>query len=183
MNRILVVLPALALLGAAGCGSGPGRAAGPSSPAPSADRAAAGSLQVASTSLGKVLVDRTGRTVYLLTADRPGRSSCDATCLTYWPAVAPTTATPPQEITAPVGRTSTPSGAAIATVGGWPVYTYVQDRAPGDVTGEGVQTFGGTWYAVSPDGQPVKPHGASGPPSGGPSTGATTGSMGPGYGY
>ena len=41
------------------------------------------------------------------------------------------------------------------TVGGWPVYTYVQDTAPGDVTGEGITSFGGTWYAIGPNGQPV----------------------------
>jgi hypothetical protein len=53
------------------------------------------------------------------------------------------------------GRTATPDGTAIATVAGHPVYTFSQDQQPGDVNGEGVAEFGGTWYAVSPTGQPV----------------------------
>jgi hypothetical protein len=32
----------------------------------------------------------------------------------------------------------------------------VGDHQPGDVSGEGVRTFGGTWYALSPSGTPVQ---------------------------
>ena len=42
---------------------------------------------------------------------------------------------------------------SIRTAGGWPPYTFVKDQVPGNVKGEGVKTFGGTWYAVSPSGQ------------------------------
>ena len=113
----------------------------------------AAGLHVASTSLGDVLVDSAGRTVYMLTADSPGHSSCSSACLAYWPPVAPASHT--STVTAKVATTTTPSGAKIATAGGWPLYTFVQDQKPGDVTGEGVATFGGIWYAVSPSGQPV----------------------------
>jgi len=169
MHRTLIALPALALLALAGCGSGSGAATGSTSgsrtpPANGSSPAggSTGNIHVASTSLGQVLVDGTGRTVYLLTADSPGKSTCDATCLAYWPAVAPAAGTSVPGVTAPVGHTTTPGGAAIATVGGWPLYTYVPDKSPGEVTGEGVQSFGGTWYAVSPSGQPVKGGGSPG---------------------
>ncbi|WP_329538419.1 hypothetical protein OG568_60140 (plasmid) [Streptomyces sp. NBC_01450] len=36
------------------------------------------------------------------------------------------------------------------TIGGWPVYLFSKDQAPGDVNGQGV---GGTWFGVTPDGQ------------------------------
>jgi hypothetical protein len=52
--------------------------------------------------------------------------------------------------------TKASSGASMLTVGGWPLYTFVKDKAAGDVAGEGVKTFGGTWYAVSPSGKAVK---------------------------
>ncbi|WP_329538501.1 hypothetical protein OG568_60920 (plasmid) [Streptomyces sp. NBC_01450] len=36
------------------------------------------------------------------------------------------------------------------TLGGWPVYLFSKDQAPGDTNGQGV---GGTWFGVAPDGQ------------------------------
>lgn len=177
MRRTVPALGVVALLALAGCGSG--YSTGSSSPR-SPRGSTQGTLHVASTSLGQVLVDGAGRTVYLLTADSPGRSSCDATCLAYWPPVAPTPGSSVPGVTAPVGVATTPDGTSVATVGGWPLYTFVKDKAPGEVTGEGVQSFGGTWYAVSPDGRPVKGDpGSTSTPSGG----SSAGSMGPTYGY
>lgn len=116
-----------------------------------------GGLHVASTSLGKVLVDSQGRTVYLLTADGRNMSTCGANCLPFWPAVTPGHA----KLGVPVGTTKTPDGTPTATVAGQPVYTFADDHAPGDVNGEGVQEFGGTWYAVSPAGRAVTGAGSS----------------------
>jgi predicted lipoprotein with Yx(FWY)xxD motif len=114
-------------------------------------------LGVATTSLGPVLVDHSGLTVYLLTADTPGHSSCSAMCLQYWPLVpAPAGSAPSVAgISAALSFAKATSGASMLTAGGWPLYTFVKDKAPGDVTGQGVKTFGGTWYAVSPSGAAV----------------------------
>jgi predicted lipoprotein with Yx(FWY)xxD motif len=181
MHRTLAALPAIALLAVAGCGSGSSSTTGSSASSSSPTSSAAGAIHVASTSLGQVLVDGAGRTVYLLTADSPGKSSCDASCLMYWPAVgAPASGTSLPGVTAKMGQASTPGGARIVTVGGWPLYTFVKDKAAGDVTGEGVQSFGGTWYAVSPSGQPVKAGGGSSSTPGG---GSSSGSSGGGLGY
>ena len=46
-------------------------------------------------------------------------------------------------------------GTSMETAGGWPLYTFAKDPAPGDVNGQGKKSFGGTWYAVSPSGQAV----------------------------
>jgi predicted lipoprotein with Yx(FWY)xxD motif len=125
-------------------------------------------LHVASTSLGKVLVDQQGMTVYLLTADGRNQSTCSTSCLSVWPAVTPGHS----KLGVPVGSTKTPDGTSTATVAGQPVYTFTNDHGPGDVSGEGIQTFGGTWYAVSASGQAVMANstsssGSSSSPSGG----------------
>lgn len=109
-------------------------------------------FHVASTSLGRVVVDAQGRTVYLLTADGMNHATCDASCQQYWP---PVPAAHGSGVTAKIATTALPGGGTTATVGGRPVYTYIGDHTAGDVTGEGVATFGGTWYALSPSGTPV----------------------------
>ncbi len=118
----------------------------------------ASGLHVATTSLGRVLVDASGRTVYLLTADGHDLSTCSSSCLQFWPAVTPGSHA---GVTAHVGSTATPGGPMTATVAGHPVYTFSQDHAPGDVNGEGLQEFGGTWYAVSANGTAVQPGGST----------------------
>ncbi len=151
----LSIAAALLLSSCGGTASYGGSGSG-GSPATSHTPASTGVIHVAHTSLGDVLVDGRGRTVYLLTADKPNKSTCSAQCLVYWPPVAVKKVTTPAGITAAVGRTTSMAGLTMATVGGWPLYTFVQDKAAGDVTGEGMASFGGVWYAVSPSGQAVK---------------------------
>jgi predicted lipoprotein with Yx(FWY)xxD motif len=137
-----------------------------------------GVVGVATTSLGPVLVDSKGFTVYMLTADTKGHSTCSAQCLQYWPLVpAPAGAgiPPVQGVSAALATTKATSGASMVTAGGWPLYTFVKDTAPGQVAGQGVKTFGGTWYAVSPSGSPVTTAAKSAP--------ATTSSSSGGNGY
>jgi predicted lipoprotein with Yx(FWY)xxD motif len=152
---VLLALGAASALTLSACGSGT------SSTSVASDAGASGgvasqvsgqALHVASTSLGKVLVDASGKTVYTLSADGPNKSTCDASCISFWPAVAPGKAA---HMTAKIGSTTTPDGTKIATVAGHPVYTFIKDQGPGDVNGEGVEEFGGTWYALSPAGTTV----------------------------
>ena len=143
---------AAVLLGASACG-GAGSHGGTKV---SSTKSSGSGLRVATTSLGKVLVDSRGMTVYMLTSDSPGRSNCPSTCLTYWPPVsALPSGTKPAGVTAQVSHTKDTAGKQIATAGGWPLYTYIKDQAPGDVTGQDVKTFGGVWHVLSPAGKPV----------------------------
>ncbi|MGA8246746.1 MAG: hypothetical protein WB797_07570 [Nocardioides sp.] len=151
---VLMAVAATPLVLLSACGSSSSTATSPSQGATPPGSASGSGLHVASTSLGKVLVDASGRTVYMFTADSPGHSTCDAACLQFWPAVAPGQAS--STVTAKVASTATATGSAVATVAGRPVYTFIQDQQPGDVTGEGLSRFGGVWYAVSPSGSPVK---------------------------
>jgi predicted lipoprotein with Yx(FWY)xxD motif len=141
-----------------------------------------GAVGVATTSLGPVLTDRKGMTVYMLTADTKGHSTCSAKCLQFWPLVpAPAGAgvPPVQGVTAALASTKATSGASMLTADGWPLYTFVKDTAPGQVAGEGIKTFGGTWYAVSPSGAPITAPAKSAPAT----TSSGSGGGGGGYGY
>ena len=141
--------------------------------------ASGGAVGVATTSLGPVLVDSKGFTVYMLTADTKGHSTCSAQCLQYWPLVpapAGSDISPVQGVSATLATTKATSGALMLTAGGWPLYTFVKDTAPGQVAGEGVNTFGGTWYAVSPSGAPVMA--AAAPPPASTTSGGAYGRTG-----
>lgn len=169
----LLAVSATALLTLSACGSGSSGGSTASQAGGGAGGAGTPGLSVASTSLGKVLVDGQGMTLYVLSADGTNRSTCSAQCLQFWPAAAPGGT---QKVSAATGHTTTPDGTAIATVAGHPVYAFSLDHKPGDVNGQGISEFGGTWYAASPTGQPV-----TGSASGSSSSGTPSGSGRYGY--
>jgi predicted lipoprotein with Yx(FWY)xxD motif len=150
------------LLLASACGS---TTTTPGATSPGNATTPGGVLGVANTSLGPVLADSKGMTVYLLTADTPGHSSCTAQCLKFWPPVsAPAGKLPSLSgVSAPLAVTMATSGTSMLTAGGWPLYTFANDKVPGDVNGQGIANFGGTWYAVSSSGTAVKAPPASAP--------------------
>jgi hypothetical protein len=88
--------------------------------------------------VGTVVVDGEGRTVYVLTKNGTTNLPCTAAsgCRTVWP---------------PVG-----------TYKSWHLYEYTGDSGSGQANGQGITSFGGTWYALSPSGQPVKSSSSSG---------------------
>ena len=108
--------------------------------------------------LGPVLTDRSGRTLYLFTKDGKdsGESTCDGSCADKWPPVlVDGRITVAESVdTGLIGQIRRTDGAMQVTVGGWPVYTYAQDGAPGEANGHGA---GNTWYAVEPNGCKVDP--------------------------
>lgn len=154
--------------GAGGSGSGmPGASTG-SSPAAGSGTAATSVLTTAATSLGTVVVDGTGRTVYVFDEDtqNAGKSSCTGACAAQWPAVQTDAAAPAVTgVSGTVGTITGVDGGRQVTLDGRPLYTYAGDASAGDTTGQGV---GGSWWAVSPDGMRI---GAA----------ATTGGGGSGY--
>ena len=112
-------------------------------------------IAVGSTRLGQVLVDSKGRTVYLFAADSGTKSTCNSSaCVQYWPPVLTTGA--PQAGTrvnaSLLGTTTRPDGTTEVTYAGHPLYYFISDNKAGDVTGQGINGFGGPWYVVSPSG-------------------------------
>jgi predicted lipoprotein with Yx(FWY)xxD motif len=169
-------LPAVALavtaLVAAGCGSSSktSSAGGPSSTGASTTSSgpygsvtSAGSaapagrgatVAVSRISLGRVLVDAQGRTLYLFMKDRGGRSSCTGACTSTWAPLA-TSGAPRAGAGVAHGKLRTtrrPDGTTQVTYNGHPLYTFTGDSAPGQATGEGSRAFGAEWYTVSPIG-------------------------------
>ena len=151
--RIRMILLGVALLaGTAACGSTSGH--GHADTQPAADKTPAG-VQIEQSSLGPILTDQNGRTLYAFTADKGGTSSCTGDCIATWPALVSR-----QALAAGSGadkallsQTTRTEGATQGTYGDWPLYYYVGDQGPGDVDGQGVD---GVWFVVGADGKLIK---------------------------
>jgi predicted lipoprotein with Yx(FWY)xxD motif len=164
MNRRLQATVILGLAAAvtatAGCG-GSNFIGGPSVTTVAVSRSATVDVKHVP-GLGNILVTGTGTTLYLLTSDPAGGSNCTGPCSLSWP---------PLEVS---GRLKAGAGvdpsllSSFGRGGGRQVlydrhalYTFEEDTGPGMVTGQGVETYGGTWWVVSPDGHAVtSTHGA-----------------------
>jgi predicted lipoprotein with Yx(FWY)xxD motif/predicted small secreted protein len=126
-----------------------------SSSAGSSSASAAALLTTADSDLGPIVVDSAGMTVYMFDKDTQGSgaSSCSGQCLVAWPPVVAGSATPQVEgVTGAVGTITRDDGTVQATLDGWPLYYWQNDKAPGDTTGQGVQ---GVWWVLTPDGARV----------------------------
>jgi predicted lipoprotein with Yx(FWY)xxD motif len=118
--------------------------------------------------LGTVLVDASGKTVYLLTADGKTNATCDdaSGCTKVWPDLpfptGTTAATAGTGVQASLlGSMAEADGQTYPTYHGWLMYEFSGDSGPGTAHGQGLKSFGGTWSAVTADGTP-----ATGTPTG-----------------
>jgi len=127
------------------------------------------------TSLGTILVDPRGRTLYLFEKDGKGVSACNTACLSYWPAF--TSRTVPRAgagVQQSLLRLAKPQhGFRQVTYAGHPLYTFVGEKRAGQTTGEGLNYFGGGWDVLGADGRKIEKS---------PSTGSGNG-YGSGGGY
>ena len=118
-------------------------------------------LGAAKSSLGRIVVDGTGRTLYLFERDKNRRSACYEACAQYWPPLLShgkpiARAGVKQSL---VGTTRRRNGAVQVTYAGHPLYRYVGDTRPGQTNGAGLQDFGGGWDPISPSGRKVESSG------------------------
>ena len=105
--------------------------------------------------LGTILVNSKGFTLYMFVPDKQKRVTCKGSCAVIWP---------PLKIKA--GQKPTAGGLArrrllgtygrVVSYNKWPLYTYVSDTKPGQVTGQAVNNSGGLWYVLSPGGKIIK---------------------------
>lgn len=138
-----------------GSASGGSSRAGGANPAGGASSSGA-TLATAHTSLGTVVVDPQGRTVYAFDKDTPGAgsSACTGSCANLWHPVTATSAGASADgVTGAVATTSADGGVRQVTLDGHRLYTYAGDSGPGQVSGEGVGTL---WWVLSPSGQEIK---------------------------
>ena len=136
-----------------GCGSNTSR----SSALPKTATGQSATVGVANENLGNILVDSQGRTLYLFRSDSGTNSACTGACAIDWP---PLRATDKPTVgggaAASIVATSARSdGKPQVTYNGHPLYLFSGDQNPGDTNGEGVNAFGGLWYALSSAGNQI----------------------------
>jgi predicted lipoprotein with Yx(FWY)xxD motif len=154
------VLTAIACLagavGPAACGSGDDTTS-------TVSASAAGSAAVVdlsdSAGLGQVLVDGSGRTLYLFEKDDEGDESyCSGDCAKEWPPF--TTKGQPQAAdgvdTAKLTTFKLDDGDTQVAYDDHPLYYYAGDQSAGDANGNGLDDFGAEWYALDAAGQTVE---------------------------
>ena len=170
IHRSRRAIAGAAVLGALGCALVPAavsQAAGEKGPV----------VSTATTSLGRVLVDGRGRTLYLFARDKHGKSACSGKCAGFWPPLI-TSGKPLATAgakTSLLGTTKRADGRLQVTYNHHPLYTFVNDTRKGQTNGEEVDAFGAEWYAVSAAGLKVEKSAATSNSGGDPTAG--------GYGY
>jgi predicted lipoprotein with Yx(FWY)xxD motif len=131
----------------------------PGSTVPAGATGSAAAVHTAPSSLGDILVDTQGRTLYGFTKDTDGNPTCSGGCAGTWPAVTVTGDKLPDGLDAKVftivARTD---GTKQLKAGKWPLYRFSGDDKPGDVNGQG---SGGSWFVVDPQGGLRKAAGAA----------------------
>jgi predicted lipoprotein with Yx(FWY)xxD motif len=156
----------LAAVALAACGGGSSTSS--NSAKTSGDHTA--TVDVASSSLGNILVDSQGRTLYLFKKDSGRKSTCFGACATSWPPLRasgkPTAGTGVSESS--VATVSRSDGGPQVSYNGHPLYLFAGDSKPGDTNGQGSGAFGAAWLALSPAGSAIT---AQSPATGGGGTG------------
>jgi predicted lipoprotein with Yx(FWY)xxD motif len=155
----LAALPLVALTFAA-CGGG-GQSA--SAARPTTGSGAPATLGVANGNLGRTLVNSQGRTLYLFQKDSGMTSACTGACATNWPPLRVNGKLTEGSGADPalVGTITRSDGKPQVTYNGHPLYLFAGDQKAGDTNGEGVNAFGGSWFALDSAGNQVSGGGSS----------------------
>jgi predicted lipoprotein with Yx(FWY)xxD motif len=134
---------------------------------------------------GQILTNGQGMTLYELSSDSAGNSTCTGACAQAWPPLTVSAGQTPaagSNATAKLGTITRSDGTTQVTANNMPLYTFVRDTAAGDVKGQGITAFGGTWHVVDAAGNAVMTAAAKGTATGtasatpaGPRTLPTTG--------
>ena len=103
---------------------------------------AAEPAKLADSPAGKVWTDTKGMTLYTFDKDEAGKTNCYDKCATAWPPLAAAADAQAMGDWTLVDRTD---GTKMWAYEGHPLYTFVEDKAPGDMKGEGK---GGVWHVA-----------------------------------
>jgi predicted lipoprotein with Yx(FWY)xxD motif len=160
-----ILIPAvLGLIACTGCGGSDKQAGGQETTKAEAPTVAKPTtakpttVKVMRTRYGQILVDGRGRALYLFTRESGPTARCYGSCASAWPAFgaggsvrAGTGAS--RHL---IGTTHRRDGTRQVTYAGHPLYYYVTDRRPGQVTCQNVDEYGGTWLVVAPGGTAIR---------------------------
>ncbi len=140
--------------------------------------ATTGTVHVAKLPAGEALVTEAGRTLYVFSLDAQKTPKCVGTCAKYYPplltAHAPTAGK--GVVKGLLGVVKTSTGKLQVTYNHWPLYTFIEDKAPGQANAQMRKVFGGEFAIIGPAGH--SPFAAVSPP---PTSTTTTTT--PGYNY
>ncbi|WP_329390886.1 COG4315 family predicted lipoprotein [Streptomyces sp. NBC_01716] len=108
-------------------------------------------------SLGKILVDNKGMTLYEFDKDTKNKSMCNGACAQQWPPF--TVKTTPAAGSGVKGNllktTKRDDGSMQVTYNGRPLYHFADDTKAGQTNGQGLNAFGAKWYVMGPDGKKI----------------------------
>jgi predicted lipoprotein with Yx(FWY)xxD motif len=94
---------------------------------------------------GKVLTDAKGMTLYTFAKDAGGKSACNGKCAENWP---PLMAAANDKGEGGYTVIKRDDGKMQWAYKGKPLYTWVKDAKPGDITGDGF--LNGAWHIATP---------------------------------
>ena len=168
LRRPLVALTVLTVVGvlAAGCGSSNGSGSpgsgygGSASPSPTSlptGQSGVATVAATGTKLGTILIDGSGRTLYLFAKDKSDQSACAGACAAAWP-VDQTSGAPKVGSgvkAALLGSIKRGDGSTQVTYNKHPLYYYAGDSGAGQQNGQAINAFGAAWYVVTPSGEAV----------------------------
>jgi predicted lipoprotein with Yx(FWY)xxD motif len=120
--------------------------------------ASGGALTLGSASsptLGEqVLVNAQGHTLYALSPEKTSHLLCKTSaCFKFWPPLTVRSRSVKLKAGAGIhgrlGILRRSNGLLQVTLRGLPLYRFLQDHAKGETNGENIESFGGTWHAVT----------------------------------
>ena len=91
---------------------------------------------------GKIWTDEKGMTLYTFDKDEAGKSNCYDKCATNWPPLAAAADAAAMDEWTVVDRTD---GTKMWAYDGHPLYTFIEDKAAGDINGD---SKGGVWHVA-----------------------------------
>jgi predicted lipoprotein with Yx(FWY)xxD motif len=164
LKKISVSVLTLVAFSLAGCGGGSGSSPNTTTTRSSRPAAQPGTKFATASvpGVGTVLVDAKGRTVYILTSSGQKNVSCsDASgCTASWPDLPLPDGTSAAEagmgVRASLFGTMKEGGETYPTYNGYRMYEYTGDSGRAQANGQGVKSFGGTWYMLDASGKPAR---------------------------
>ena len=105
--------------------------------------------------LGKILVNSRGRTLYLFQKDTGTTSECAGACAAAWPPLRADRQAHGRHgaDASKIGTTAALRRQAAGHLQRPPALPLLGDQKPGDTNGQGLNAFGGAWFALSPGGR------------------------------
>ena len=150
LNRVVMVFGIAGALGLAACGSSSGASKTVSTPSSAASTGGTTIKVVSTTKRGDVLVDDSGKTLYLFEKDSGTTSACTGGCARVWPVLS---ATPAVSVASGVDASKLGTAHGQVTYNGHLLYYFSGDSAAGDMNGVDIEG----WYPVTPAGGSAEP--------------------------